>query len=174
MTYGFRSFIGVLGVLALVGPGLSVAQSRDVVPLGARMRVTTTASDSIHFGNLTSLDSVAVVLQGKAMRQPGLPTERPLLTIPLASVRKLEISRGQTRRARRTIAGSVMGLVAGAFIGGVIMAKATECDCEDSGIGVLLGVPVGAAVGLLAGGGLGYAMAPHRWESLPIPGRATR
>ena len=171
MMYGFRSFIGAGSVLALIGSGVLVAQSPDAVPLGARMRVTTTAADSIHVGKLTSLDSVAVVLEGKALRHPGLPTEWTSLTIPLASVRRLEVSRGQTRRARRTIAGGVIGLVAGSFIGGVIMAKATECNCEESGIGVLLGVPVGAAVGLLAGGGIGYAMAPHRWESIPIPGR---
>jgi hypothetical protein len=53
------------------------------------------------------------------------------------------------------VAGAIAGGVAGFFGGGFLGAhiEGDRCDCDDPGVrGFLMGAPVGAAAGAIAGG----------------------
>ena len=166
----YRKFITALTFLIASHSAALAAQSRDEPRVNQQMRVTTDLR-AVHLGLLSSMDTIAVVLH-QPVKRAGVVFEPNIASYPTASISKLEVTRGHTGVAGRTVVGGILGTLGGAFIGGAIMYYATRCnDCEESGVGIIIGVPVGGVLGLLFGSMAGYSSAPHRWESIAIPGR---
>lgn len=168
MSYKLSRFIGSLFALVVVAPFALSAQSMDAPRFGDRMRVTT--NEKVSVGRLTSLDTAAIILHQKPLTAAGVLTNAASTTIPMASVQKLEVSRGRGARSGRTIGGAAIGLLSGALVAGTVGAMATQCtNCDgDSGIGVLMAVP-GGILGLFIGGAIGFSHPADHWQSVSIP-----
>jgi hypothetical protein len=64
-------------------------------------------------------------------------------------------SRAHTRSKKRALAGAIAGGAGGFFASGFLGAhiEGDRCDCDDPGVrGFLIGAPIGALVGAIAGG----------------------
>ena len=127
---------------------------------GARVRVSLLAPPPERMvGRLRLLSPDTLVV--------GLGGGQADLSLPLASVASLERSRGRPR-----LLWTVLGTVAGAGAG-VLAHRATRED-DPADIGGLRGTADGlekTLVGALAGGVLGFVLAPERWSRVPLPGR---
>ena len=164
-----------LALLLMVIPASLAAQTSGEPRFNARVRVTTMDRGAAYVGQLSSMDSASIILHQPSAKRAGMVFEGAVSSYPTASVTKLEVSHGRNRVASHIVAGGLIGLVTGAAIGGGIMYVATQCNnCTESGIGVILGVPVGGILGAFFGSRVGYDKAGDRWESIPIPGRTSR
>lgn len=96
------------------------------------------------------------------------------LAVPLAGVKRLELSRGRTG-ARSVLGRAAAGALLGAVAGGVLgLCGSGGCGGRDEGygdgMGILVGVPVGAAAGALLGGLSGVGRADREiWRRVPMP-----
>lgn len=172
-----RGLIGpatVIVFLLSLSPGNSMAQSALALEAGTRVRVETKAAPSEwKVGYLTSIDSLNIALEDdpkRAMRSTHIALTPPY-TAPLAALRGLEVSGGTYRTARRGVVGALVGAVLGTVAIGAIGVAMTQCDCDESGIGVLAGPILGPPVGGLFGALVGIVTAPERWKAVAIPGR---
>jgi hypothetical protein len=152
-------------ILGLTCPAVIGAQQASPLAPGARVRVRIAPSGRHHTGTLLSLRNDTLTLD-RAGRDGAI-------ALPLTDVTQLERSLGpgrcRTRGARLECA--VLGTLTGAVVGGAILYQLTTCtECDSSGIGVLLGVPAGAVLGLL----VGLYVGGERWERLPVPGATAR
>ncbi len=97
------------------------------------------------------------------------------LALPLNSVTKLEVGRGQKSY---TVEGALMGLLVGGVAGAVIgYASYEECvpkgrgwSCEDVGpeVAALVGGIAGGLGGLLVGATIGRSSKTDRWREVPL------
>jgi hypothetical protein len=124
-------------------PQSTEAQALSRVPTGSRLRVTySTSSETVQIGRLEAVSETALVLYATGASR----------TIPLETIRRLEMSRGRRPNA---MAG-VVGLLLGAVVGGVLGCAANRDD-----YGVFCGgqsdtkVAVGAAIGGIGGAAAG-------------------
>jgi len=152
-------------LLLLAAPAAAAAQQAAPVVPGERVRVRVAPSGRHYTGNLAALRSDTLILDAPRRRS---------LSLPLGSVVGLERSRGPGRcrsRPGARLSRVALGTVTGALLGGVISYQATKCtECDSSGIGMLLGVPAGATLGLVVGAVVGG----ERWERVPVPGSSGR
>ncbi|MEO8577619.1 MAG: hypothetical protein ABI556_12995 [Gemmatimonadales bacterium] len=166
--------LGVIGVLMIATlPTASFAQSVESLTAGTRVRVRTDSSSRWRVGYLQSIDSLAISATTTSPGQNKATTAAAthLWTVPLSSVNRVEVSRGRGGRAARTILGAVIGGVGGGLIIGTLGYMATTCtSCEESGIGVLAGPLLGAPIGFLFGGMVGFTTPRERWEPISIGG----
>lgn len=93
--------------------------------------------------------------------------------IPLASIKRLEVARGQRRAAKE---GAFLGGLVGAVLGGLAVAGLGEALCENasncgaSAEGYLVGVGIVGAAGAGVGALTGLAIKTDRWERFPVDG----
>jgi hypothetical protein len=95
-------------------------------------------------------------------------------SVPLADVRRLDVSRGHRSRAGGAGKGALIGLAVGAAATGAIYfaASAREPGCTECYAGLVtffLGGATTAATTVL-GAIIGYARAGDRWERVRLPG----
>lgn len=174
MRRSFIQYVSLAIMISVASPLALSAQSIQPLEKGDRLRVTSTNPASMSLGILASLDNETVVLLHKPLRQDGTLLQQPPSRIPMSSVVKLEVNRGRQGVAGRTVAGTLLGILAGGVGVGMIGHRATlDCSCDDPGIGVLLAFP-GGLLGGIVGGAVGYSTSRVRWESIPVPGAAPR
>jgi hypothetical protein len=163
----FRStFLVSLALVAATAGSAAAQQRTSVLPVDslARVRMTQSAVEPSRLrGTFLSADSQTVVVQGAEARYE----------VPLAEIRKLEVSRGE-----RTVEGGAWrgaqvgflgGLITGAVFGGMVIAigegDSYVSDEQIVGILVVTGTTLGTALGTLGG-----ALFPgERWERVPLP-----
>ncbi len=147
----------VLAVLSGLAPPAS-AQSSLPIAVDQRARLWTDAADAVT-GRVTAVTpaTVQLLVDGREV------------TVATPSVRRAEISRGQSTRG----AGFRKGAIRGAIIMGVLGAILNPLhrdEIGDDGATVveaaLLGAWSGALFGGLIGGGIGAARAGERWQQV--------
>ena len=123
-------------------------------PLASGSRVRVTAPECELRGQTTTFRALradTLVLYGAAC--------------PLASVTRLDVSRGQKSHA---VVGSLVGAGAGALVGLAMCANTDVCgilsDNDIKGEVVATSVVVGGLLGLL----VGYLIKTDRWEEVPL------
>jgi hypothetical protein len=149
-----------LAAVLFGGPVAAHAQPPTLPAVGARVRITTFPPPLTRIGTYGGAQDSTLLLQ----------TPPSSLSIPLGSIRKLEVSRG----AKLSKWGGVGGLLLGAGAGGFVLG----CLANRDDYGVLCGgqsdtkVVVGAVVGGLAGAAIGAVL--FRRESwIPVGNAAT-
>ena len=154
--------------LLLLAPlaGLS-AQETPPLLLGMRVRVTTlelrrigqapqTFTEIRRTGTLIALKSDTLVL-----REKENTVQR---TIPLAHVKRLDLSQGRASHGKGALKGAAIGFLAGGGATGGAVLGVAETFGELTGaflLGAIPGALVGSGIGALAGG--------ERWEQVPLP-----
>jgi hypothetical protein len=167
-------WLGLIQVLMIASiPAPSFAQAVESLTAGTRIRVKTTAPNEWRVGYIKSVDSSAIVLTPRSISEnKATPAEAAHpWTLPLASVSRVEISRGRGPRTARTIAGAVLGGISGGLLLFVIGDRATQCtNCDSSGIGGIAGPLFGLPIGLALGAIIGFATTRERWEPVSVSG----
>jgi hypothetical protein len=155
----------LVAALVLAAPITLLAQQESLLAPGDRIRVT---APSLGVEQLVcalsafSPDSVVVEDRGT------------LLSLPLASVTKLEVYRGQQSRAGK---GAVTGLLVGGGVGALFGLIAAGAEGAETGYvlgGALIFAGLGGGVGALVGAGVGQRRLVERWEPVllyPSQGR---
>lgn len=92
-------------------------------------------------------------------------SENKLISVPLSSVRRLDISRGE--KDRRNL-GMVLGIIAGGIVSGAAFTKKPRCtECLDfTGLDNALVVSGGVAIGAFVGALIGLTVKTDRWKRL--------
>ncbi len=172
----------LVAILAFVPLASATAQEPPPVKVGDRVRVT--APDvRRREGTVRLLTTDSLVLRPEYGAWPvhsargmpnisarGMPNR---LAIPLASVTRLEVSRGQTSRMGP---GAGIGLLGGGLLGYLISSGTLGSGCTEGGRGFQLtreaciGVSTvgGAVVGTLLGLVVGAVSKTDRWEEVPL------
>jgi hypothetical protein len=158
---------------AFVAPRVGRAQELSV---GARVRVSAPELNiEKRTGTITRLtaDSLSVDFGGRP----------PRLTTAIDRVARLEVPVGKDRGAG-FMYGAGLGTMVGAVVGLGVGAIATwRCESRPDGssadggipcsVAFLFTLPIGAAVGLVAGGIIGAASPPDRWEEVYLRRRGS-
>ncbi len=141
--------------LLLIPLSLTSLTAQDTLTAGDKVRVTTDKERVV--GYLTASERDQLTLDSR-------------LVLPLASVTRLEVSRGQKSMAGR---GALIGAGAGAVAGvvtGLAVCAASSCGFEADLTGVVAlvlgagGALVGAGIGALIGSGTKV----DRWETVQL------
>lgn len=160
---GSLSTVGVLAaVWVLVQPTALRAQVADRVPPGARVRIV---ADGIVPRPATATvagwrtDSLLLDMDGRS-RVP----------VPLASITRLEISRG---RKSKLVTGAGVGLLVGAAATGVFLGMFcsdadTRCETDEVVRAFAIIAPPPTAIGAV----IGLSIRVERWESVSLVERA--
>ncbi len=140
-----------------------VAQHTLVTP-GARVRVSApTVAERPLLGTVVALEVETLIVDAQHYAHP--------LTLPLASLAWLEVSRGQkSRTVRGAGIGFLVGGAAGLATAAIVCAIAGDCDPDSSYTGLVyasLGV-LGAGVGALTGAIIGSTIKVDRWLDVPL------
>ncbi len=174
--------ITLLVVVLAVTPFISVtAQQRLPVKPGDRVQVTHECSTSVRRGQTRTRcrkDRATLVTATADSLVLGVDEQGTQLAIPVASVTRLEMSRGWKRHTDEGIVyGLVLGLVAGGFVGALTYeppppCKGLFCDLGDVDLGGVERVALGAVIGIFIGGVwgalVGTANKTERWEEVPL------
>lgn len=157
----------------LAAPAALRAQPFSEFAPGARVRVVDPATGRT-VGTVQSVagDSL-VVLSGKG-------EDARTVTFSLSSIRTLQVSRGKPSRPVSALQGAALGLLTGAaggVAGTTIGYLSTQDDCDGSEddwmcfsfaestlLGVIIGAPMGAAWGAVAG----FVFPQERWRSITV------
>ena len=149
----------VFAVLAVTPLARVTAQEPPPVKVGDRVRVT--APDqalSKYTGTLTGVYRDTLTLD--------------TLHVPLQSVTRLEVSRGQkSKTGKGALIGAGVGFAAGAITGLAFCARGTsscESDTDYTGLAVLILGGGGALLGAGLGAGVGSSVKVDRWEDVPL------
>lgn len=156
-------FAAALLALALAPAGAQTLPSAVGPGARVRVRVDSPPPPRTVTGTVRTLGADTLVL---APSDGGPPQ-----TIPFASMRRLEVSRG-----RGVVASHVLiGAVAGAAIGGVVAGTSGSCAADDPwcrfwrSLAVLGGVGVGGVVGA----GVGALIKGEKWMTVPLEHRVS-
>lgn len=112
-----------------------------------RVRVTTLDGERLVGDILATRGALLLSMEGKVRR-----------SVPLDSVRTLQISRGHDRTAGAQVGGAAAGLI------GALLGMSAGAEEDPGGYGGLLGGLGGLLTGALIGGVGGAAIAPERWS----------
>ena len=160
---GSVRFAAALGLLATFASPLVARAQPPLLTPGARLRVSAPpAHISESKGTLlhATADSLTIAFYGRPVP----------VTLPIADVSLLHVTTGKNRGVG-LLRGAGLGLVVGALVGaalGSLGEDCTEYDCSAWG-GVL-----GGGAGLVVGGIVGVAVAPDRWETVPLGHQRTQ
>jgi hypothetical protein len=176
-----RTTIIILSVV-LFSLGLRIdlfAQETPLVSRGARVRIS--ASTTIQLFDQISAQIREKVVATEAVigtiaeltadtLKLKIVERSTLLAIPLATVKKLEISRGHIPRGNNILKSAGIGLLIGAGVG-VLVGKALDDPSSNempaSGW-MLLGGTVGGGTGLVLGSVIGASSSTERWEKVSL------
>jgi hypothetical protein len=155
ITMAFRSLLVVLTFLAAAP---AAAQVADGPAPGDRLRVHAPGwlGERQLVGRFMGRDSVALLLS---------PRYAPRARVPLASIERLERSRGP-RRGVRTLLGALAGLAVSTAAVAASDPGSWECGSEFCGLGQSILIVGGSTI---AGGILGYTTYRERWTEVPVP-----
>ncbi|MGD2152538.1 MAG: hypothetical protein PVG79_04670 [Gemmatimonadales bacterium] len=166
-----RNSIYLAAVLALTSPlAASGQQARPIAP-GERIRVSSDLYFDPLVGTLTAIESDTLMMAADWAAGPAT------VRLPLASVTRLEVSRG---RGTKFVQGALLGGALGAALGAIEVAAFSnwgECwgptvSCandEEVGVEHYLGaMAIGGAIGAGIGGIIGLMIGTDRWETLPL------
>ncbi|BAH40429.1 hypothetical protein GAU_3387 [Gemmatimonas aurantiaca T-27] len=158
-TFRFRAWhrwLWCAAVWCLLRPALSTAQSADSLAPGAKLRLTeVSAYQPIrHVGRLVAISRDSIWLARGS--RDGSPDPVSAFFIP--SVSRVEISRGQYRRAGE---GLGFGVGIGASLGAVVGGSA-----GDGTSAITFGI-LGAGVGLVLGTIVGSFLTTEEWKTVP-------
>lgn len=168
----------VLAALFVTAPFVSApAQQSTPGPIrevieGTRVRVRAPSlRRDRYIGRVDSLEAGRMVLDTAAARTrlgfdtgPILVDQYRLVTIPLTAVETIEVTGGRDAR-RSTFKYAIFGALVGALatgLGGLPEVNPGFSDFVD-------GLPVGAVIGSVAGGIVGFALGGERWLPARIP-----
>lgn len=145
-------------IFPLIPSAASAQYSRSLgLSTGTRVRVTAPAvfPDRATATVLAAQNDTIVV-----SRSDGTVS----LSVPVASIQKLEVSEGRSR-LKWGLLGSLGGLLVGGFIGG----STADTDNDLGGLNAMAGFFAGAILGTGAGAVVGALAAPERWTNYPLP-----
>jgi hypothetical protein len=152
-----------LTALLLATPGALQAQQADQLSPGTRIRVTAPRSSlDPYVGSLVRFSSESVTLD--------LEDGAPDLTLPLARVRRIEVSEGE---GSKVVTGAVVGFGLGAtasllFLAGFCSSSDTICGGDEW----LTAFAVIALPPTLVGAGVGLLIRKERWREVELAPRA--
>ena len=137
------------------------AQEETAIFSGDRVRVSTPLISEKIVANLVALKDDSLILKVTEQADP--------LTIPLASLKKFEVSRGIGLRGRSAIRGMGKGFLFGAA-GGAVLGTAADVEGNDlrsehaALLGAALFAPLGSVVGAIDGAFIGK----EQWQEVPL------
>jgi hypothetical protein len=156
LTRGRAATAAILALL-LAAHDMAWASPPTQVQVGAKVRITTDRwaeevspdgdqpePESRFVGKVLEIDSSTIAIRSKSSDAP--------VVIPRSAILRLEVSQGSTR-LRNTLIGAGIGTAVS-----LALAAASNSGCEGGLCGIqyaaypLLGLPIGAVVGLLSGG----------------------
>lgn len=173
------TFIKLTAALMLVALANLDAQETPSISQNARIRIAVSTVNRFHdlvyfernlnfvsTGTLTGSVMALTVdtLKLKITARPGP------LAIPLAAVKKLEISRGHIPRGKNVLKGAGIGLLIGGGVGVLVGLKLDDPSSSEmtTSAWMLLGGAVGGGTGLVIGSVLGASISTDRWEEIPL------
>ena len=142
------------------------------VGVGSRVRVSAPSLRRDRFvGRVDSLEAGEMVLDTAGVRRrlgfelgPVLVESYRRVRVRTAAISGIELSGGRTARST-TLKGMLIGGVAGAALIGFGQAPEVNPTFKD----FLKSAPIGFAVGVVLGGGVGFALGGERWVPAEIP-----
>ena len=135
------------------------AQSKLPVAIDQRVRLWTEAAEAVT-GRV-----VAVTPETLQMAQDG----RDPVTVAVATVRRVEVSRGGSSKGAGAKKGALWGAIVAGTIGAISLGLQHDTVGEDGssvGEAVALGLWSGGLFGGLIGAGIGAARAGEKWEQV--------
>lgn len=166
--------------LALALPVGTAAEAQQVsgpavqpVGVGTRVRIFAPSLRRERIvGRVDSLETGEMVLDTTGVRRrlgfetgPILVEQYRRMRLRTAAIEQIEVSGGRTTRSA-TLKGALIGGLIGAALIGLGQAPEVNPTFQD----FLKGAPVGLAIGVVVGGGVGYALGGEKW----LPGDPPR
>lgn len=152
------------------------AQEQGKLKIGARVRVTaspTTIRPSRYIGTVMAVNADTLVLK-------TYDQSVSLLMLPLASMTRIQVSRGRVSRGVNVLKGMGIGLLSGAVFGAIVgYATGVNGDYEDDSdcagicpetredVAVISAV-LFSGPGLIVGGLMGLLWDNERWKEVPL------
>jgi hypothetical protein len=136
----------------------SAAASRDLT-LDRGVRVRITAPDLDHsrlIGEVERVDRDTLVINIEASQ----------IAVPMASVNRIEISRGIKSN---TLRGVLYGGLAGGLVGGTATAASNDSESLFYGMDIFIGTAIGMVIGAGSGALIGWGVQTEHWEEQPLP-----
>ncbi|MGQ0646758.1 MAG: hypothetical protein ACT4P7_04250 [Gemmatimonadaceae bacterium] len=173
------TLVRVLVLVCLLGVGAIEAQAQQIlspalqaVSVGARVRISAPSLRRDRFvGRIDSLEAGEMVLDTAGTRRrlgfemgPVLVEQFRRVRIRTGAIEGIEVSGGRTTRSA-----SIKGAIIGALVGGALIGFGQAPEVNPTFKDFLKGAPVGAAVGIVIGGGVGYALGGERWLPAELP-----
>ncbi len=168
----------LVAILAIVPLASATAQvQRPPIEPGTRVRISHECGTRTLYGGATRVDcrtdkgTIAVLTADSVVLTIGESATQ--LAVPLASVNRLEVVRGQKSNVGTGAGiGLVVGMVAGAVWGYAIVDECDFCKNE-SGIGgreesVVLGALILGLGGTVFGALIGASSKTDRWREVPL------
>ncbi len=144
--------------LLLTTPGALDAQQADQLPPGTRVRVTAPSSSlDPHVGSLVRLSSESVTID--------LENGAPDLTLPLARVRRIEVSEGEGSKG---VTGAAVGFGLGATASLLFLAGFCGGDTVCGGDEWLRAFAIITLPPTLVGAGIGLLIRTERWREVEL------
>lgn len=142
------------------------------VSVGSRVRVSAPSLRRDRFvGRIDSLVAGEMVLDTAGVRRrlgfelgPVLVEQFRRVRIRTGAIEGIELSGGRTTRST-TIKGAIIGGLIGAALIGFGQAPEVNPTFQD----FLKAAPLGAAVGVVVGGSVGYALGGEKWLPADVP-----
>lgn len=168
MRYRFATLLAIT-CLTLCGPE---AVAQELSP-GDRVRVQYRQARAVMVGSTVKQDSINEEIVGIVgeLRADSLRVtpdgSADNTSIPLATVSKIEVSRGTHDRTLTGMAiGTGIGFGAG-FLTGVAMCSGDNCEVTGGEAGLVIGA-IGAGAGLLIGTVIGALSSGDDWQSVSV------
>lgn len=164
-----------LALLLAVIPGVAAAQMSERVPevsVGTRVRVfAPDLRNDRYVGRIDSLAAGVMVLDTAGQRTrlgfdtgPVLVDSYRRVAIRVSAIQAVEVSSGRT-----TTGATIRGALIGALAGGLLWGLGNLPEVNPSASDFIRGAPAGMVVGLVIGGGVGWALGGESWRPARVP-----
>ncbi len=144
--------------LLLIPLSFTSLTAQDTLTAGDKVRVTTEEERVV--GYWVSLDDNQLTLNTEARDSS--------LVLPLASLTKLEVSKGlKSRTLKGAGIGFLVGAAAGLAFGAIACAIAGDCEDDTVYVALIFGA-IGAPLGAGTGAVIGSFIKVDSWETVPL------